>query len=141
VSFCLCVSRGAKPALSSVRKDRCHAKSKFGEAARTTVNNSPFSRNAYGVLVLLFVPHAAAFAKGAGDDALPERLVALLPRRLEAASAAVALLSENGAQKHLTDALGIAASPAAIDALGRLAHDTALSEKLRVDAIIAFVQM
>jgi len=83
----------------------------------------------------------AAFAKDAGDTALPDRLVALFRRRPAAASAAVALLSKNGAQRRLTDALGIACSGAAIAALSTLAHDTSLSENLRVDAIIAFVQM
>lgn len=83
----------------------------------------------------------AVFAKDADDTTLPDRLGALFRRRPEAASVAVALLSKNGAQKRLTNALGIAGSPAAITALGTLAHDTSLPEDLRVDAIIAFVQM
>jgi HEAT repeat protein len=84
---------------------------------------------------------AAAFAKGAVDTALPGRLPALFRRRPEAASVAVALLSKNGAQKRLTNALGIAGSPTAIAALATVARDSALNENLRVDAITAFVQM
>ena len=82
-----------------------------------------------------------AFAKGAVDTALPDRLAALFRRRPEAASVAVALLSKNGAQKRLTNALGVADSPAAVAALASLARDPALAEDLRVDAITAFVQM
>ena len=83
----------------------------------------------------------AAFAKDTNDSAVADRLVALFRRRPEAASVAVALLSQKGAQRRLTDALGIAGSPSAVTALGNLARDTGLPEDLRVDAIIAFVQM
>jgi hypothetical protein len=83
----------------------------------------------------------AAFAKDANDSALAHRLVALFRRRPEAPSVAVALLSRKGAQRRLTDALGVAGSPPAIAALGNLAHDAGLPEDLRVDAIIALVQM
>ncbi len=82
-----------------------------------------------------------AFAKGTVDTALPDRLAALFRRRPKAASVAVALLSKNGPQKRLTDALGGAGTPAAIAALATLARDPALAENLRVDAITAFVQM
>jgi hypothetical protein len=82
-----------------------------------------------------------AFAKGAVDTALPDRLAALFRRRPEAASIAVALLSKNGPQKRLTNALGVAGSPAAVAALANLASGPALAENLRVDAVTAFVQM
>jgi hypothetical protein len=84
---------------------------------------------------------AAAFAKGAVDTALSDRLTALFRRRPEAASIAVAMLSKNGAQRRLTNALAVADSPVAITALATLARDPALAENLRVDAIDAFVQM
>jgi len=84
---------------------------------------------------------AAAFERDPVDTSLPDRLAALFRRRPEAASAAVALLSKNGAQQRLTNALGVAASPAALTALATLARNPALTEKLRVDAITAFVQM
>ena len=82
-----------------------------------------------------------AFAKGTVDTALPDRLAALFRRRPEAASVAAALLSKNGAQKRLTNALGVAGSSAAIAALAGLAGNPALAENLRVDAVTAFVQM
>ncbi len=41
----------------------------------------------------------------------------------------------------MTDALGAAGSLSAVAALNDLAHNTALDEKLRIDAILAFVQM
>jgi hypothetical protein len=83
----------------------------------------------------------AAFAEGAVATALPDRLAALFRRRPEAASVAVALLSKNGAQKRLTNALGVVGSPAAVAALAILARDPALAENLRVDALTTFVQM
>jgi hypothetical protein len=83
----------------------------------------------------------AALAKDSADTTLPDRLAALFRRRPEAASAAVALLSTNGKQRRITNALGIAGSPSAIAALGALACNDALAENLRVDAIIGFVQM
>jgi hypothetical protein len=84
----------------------------------------------------------AAFAKGKEDDvALADRLAALFRQRPEASSSAVALLVKNGAQKRVTNALGIAGSPAAIAALTTLARNASLAEELRVDAITAFIQM
>jgi hypothetical protein len=84
---------------------------------------------------------AEAFAKQSADTDLSARLAALFRRHPEAASAAVALLAKNGAQKRLTDALADAGSPAALAALATIARNSSLDESLRVDAIIAFVQM
>jgi len=83
----------------------------------------------------------AAFAKDTDDSSLPGRLIALFRRRPDAASAAVALLTKNGAQRRLTNALGSAGSLAAIAALRRLSDDSTLPDDLRADAVIAFVQM
>ncbi|MGA7342664.1 MAG: HEAT repeat domain-containing protein [Terracidiphilus sp.] len=84
---------------------------------------------------------AAAFAKDAGSAASPDRLAALFRCRPEAASAAVDLLVKEGATRKVTNALGAAGSLSAVSALNDLAHNAALDEKLRVDAIVAFVQM
>jgi HEAT repeat protein len=83
----------------------------------------------------------AAFAKSLASDAQPDRLAALFRRRPEAADAAAALLIKNGPQKIVTNALGAAGSLSAVAALSGLAQNTALSQDLRVDAIVAFVQM
>jgi hypothetical protein len=83
---------------------------------------------------------ASAFAKGA-PTAPVDRLTALFRRRPDAPSAAVAILKKEGPRRSVTNALGAAGSPSAIAALNTLAHNSALSENLRVDAIIAFVQM
>jgi HEAT repeats len=82
-----------------------------------------------------------AFAKQSADPDLSARLAALFRRRPEAASAAVALLIKNGAQKRLTDAMADAGSPAAIAALATIARNSSLDESLRVDAVVACVQM
>ena len=84
---------------------------------------------------------ASVFDNRADETILPDRLAALFRRRPEAASAAVELLSKKGAQRRLTNALGVAGSPAAVTALATLARDPALPENVRVDAILAFVQM
>lgn len=84
---------------------------------------------------------SAALANDSADTALPDRLAALFRRRPKSASAAVALLSKNGTQRRITNALGVAGSPSAIAALTTLAHNAALAENLRVDAIVGFVQM
>ena len=83
----------------------------------------------------------AAFVKDANDSTLSDRLVALFRRRPEATAAAVALLSGKGAQKRVTDALAIAGSPSSVSALGKLARNAALPSNVRVDAVVAFVQM
>lgn len=83
---------------------------------------------------------ASAFAKGAATAPV-DRLTALFRRRPDAPSAAVAILEKDGPRRSVTNALGAAGSPSAIATLNSLAHDSALSENLRVDAIIAFVQM
>jgi hypothetical protein len=84
---------------------------------------------------------ADAFALGKADAALADRLAAMFRRRPEAAMAAVATLTKDGAQPRLTNALGSAGSPAAIEALASVARNADLAENLRVDAINAFVQM
>jgi len=83
----------------------------------------------------------AAFAKTPGAAAQADRLTALFRSRPGTASDAAALLVKNGPRKTVTNALGAAGSPSAVAALGKLAHDAALPQDLRVDAILAFVQM
>jgi HEAT repeat protein len=83
---------------------------------------------------------AEAFAKSA-DDAPADRLTALFRRRPEAASAAIAMLMKQGAKRRVTNALGAAGTPSAVKALNGLAQNLAIAETLRVDAIVAFVQM
>lgn len=84
---------------------------------------------------------AAAFANNANREASPDRLTALFRSRPEAASAAVELLVKDGAKRTVTNALGAAGSLSAVAALSELAHNSNLEEKLRVDAIVAFVEM
>lgn len=83
----------------------------------------------------------AAFAEAPGAAGQPDRLTALFRLRPEAASEAAARLIQNGARKTVTNALGAAGSASAVAALRELAHNPALAEDLRVDAIVAFVQM
>jgi len=83
----------------------------------------------------------AAFAKDSAHAAQPDRLVALFRRRPEAVSAAVDLLIEKGPRRSVTNALGAAGSPAAIAVLSGIAHNKSLPQELRVDAVVAFVQM
>ena len=78
---------------------------------------------------------------GGTDAAAGERLAALFRERPAAVSSAVALLRKNGPRTAITDALGAAASPEAVAALGGLARDASLDRKLRIDAITAFVQV
>jgi phage gp36-like protein len=82
----------------------------------------------------------AAFANEGGDAALPDRLTALFRQRPEAATDAVSLLLKDGQRRSVTNALGASGSPSAVAALDGLAHNTALAEGLRVDAILGFVQ-
>jgi len=85
---------------------------------------------------------ASASANGdSGSAASSGRLAALFRSRPEAASAAVDLLVKAGAMRSVTNALGAAGSLSAVSALNDLVHNPALDEKLRVDAILAFVQM
>jgi hypothetical protein len=74
-----------------------------------------------------------------GDQVLSDRLAALFRRRPEAAAAALELLQTGGAQRRVTDALGAAGSPPAIDALGRVARDQKMSSALRRDALRALI--
>jgi hypothetical protein len=83
----------------------------------------------------------SAFAKEPGSAAQPDRLAALFRRRPEAADVAAALLIKNGPQKIVTNAFGAAGSLSAVAALSGLAQNASLPEDLRVDAILAFVQM
>jgi len=82
----------------------------------------------------------AAFAKN-GDTASMDRLIALFRQRPEATSTAVNMLKNEGSLRSVINALGAAGSPSAVGALNALAHDTAATENLRVDAICSFVQM
>ena len=84
---------------------------------------------------------AAAFTKDGSAAASPDRLTALFRRRPEAASSAAALLLSKGRQHTITNALGAAASPSAVNALAGVAHNRLVPQDLRVDAIVAFVQM
>lgn len=81
-----------------------------------------------------------AFAKDARDSAM-DRLTALFRRRPEAASAAVDLVVKDGPRRSVINALGAAGSLSAVSALNDLAYNRALPENLRVDAILAFLQM
>jgi len=81
----------------------------------------------------------AAIAKGDEDPRLPDRLAALFRRRSEAAPAAAALLRQSGPQKRITNALGSAGSPSAIQALGGIARDPSVPAAVRVDALNALV--
>ena len=83
----------------------------------------------------------AAFAKNPGSAASPDRLTALFRSRPDAASSAVALLRKNGPNKTVTNALGAAGSLSSSAALAELAHDATLPQQLRVDALLAFVQL
>lgn len=82
----------------------------------------------------------AGFAKNAGA-AENDRLTALFRQRPEAAAAAAAMLTKNGPIRSVTNALGAAGSLSAVVALDGLAHNAALPGNLRVDALVAFVQM
>ncbi len=84
---------------------------------------------------------AEALAKQTADTDLSARLAALFRRRPEAASAAVALLAKNGPQQRVTNALADAGSSTALAALATIARNSSFDQSLRVDAIIAFVQM
>jgi len=84
---------------------------------------------------------AAAFTKDGSAAASPDRLTALFRRRPEAASAAAALIVSNGRQRVVTNALGAAGTLSATNALGGIARNRLLLEELRVDAVVAFVQM
>ncbi len=89
---------------------------------------------------------SAAFKNGTGDVQLCDRLTALFRRRPEAVAAALELLTRNGAQKQITNALGAAgsgpsASGDAIAALAILARNPDLPETLRVDALMALMQI
>jgi hypothetical protein len=84
---------------------------------------------------------AAAFTKDGSVAASPDRLTALFRRRPEAASAAAALLVSRGRQRIVTNALGAAGTLSATNALAGIARNMSLTDELRVDAVIAFVQM
>ena len=83
----------------------------------------------------------AAFARNPGTVASPDRLTALFRSRPEAASAAVTRLIKNGPNKSVTNALGAAGSLSAAASLSQLAHNASLPQDLRVDALLAFVQL
>lgn len=83
---------------------------------------------------------AAAFSKNS-DAASADRLTALFRQRPEAASAAIARLMKEGPKRSVTNAMGASSSHSAVTALDGLAHNAAAEEDLRVDAILAFVEM
>jgi hypothetical protein len=83
----------------------------------------------------------AAFSKNPGTIASPDRLTALFRSRPDAAATAVALLIKNGPSKTVTNALGAAGSLSASASLSELAHNASLPQDLRVDALLAFVQL
>ena len=83
----------------------------------------------------------AAFAKNPGSAASPDRLTALFRSRPDAASSAVALLVKNGPNKTVTNALGAAGALSSTAALTELAHNATLPQELRVDALLALVQL
>jgi hypothetical protein len=82
----------------------------------------------------------AAMAKDT-DPMLPDRLAALFRRRPQAVTGARALLRKGAPQKGITDALGFAGSPEAIETLGSLARDRAMPTAVRVDALSALIQV
>ena len=82
-----------------------------------------------------------AFTNDPGKTVQPDRLTALFRSRPDAAPEAEILLIKNGPRKTVTNALGAAGSPSAVAVLSELAHNTTLTQDLRVDAILAFVQM
>ena len=84
---------------------------------------------------------ASAFSKDAASAVPADRLTALFRSRPEAAQAAVDLLIRNGAHKTVTNGLGAASTLSTVAALSNLAHNEKLAEDLRVDALLAFVQM
>lgn len=84
---------------------------------------------------------SAAFSKDSTDSALSDRLGALFRRRPEAAQDAIGLLYKDGAQKRITNALGVAGTLDSVSALATLARNQSAPDNLRVDALIAFVQM
>lgn len=81
----------------------------------------------------------AAVAKSNDDQELSQRLAALFRRRPESIPAALDLLRKNGEQKRITDALGAAHTPAAIEALSSLALGRTTQSPVRVDALTALV--
>jgi len=81
----------------------------------------------------------SATAKKNDDQDLSQRLVAMFRRRPESIPAALAILRKQGKQNRVTDALGAAHMPAAIEALGALARDQASPTPLRIGAISALV--
>ena len=82
-----------------------------------------------------------AFVSDSGKPVQPDRLTALFRSRPDAAPEAETLLIKNGPRKTVTNALGASGSPSAVTVLSELAHNTTLPQELRVDAILAFVQM
>jgi HEAT repeat protein len=80
-----------------------------------------------------------AAVSNSSDRMLPTRLAALFRRRPEAVRQASAMLRKDGPHRRITDALGKAGSPEAIEALGALARDHAATRSLRIDALTALV--
>jgi hypothetical protein len=75
------------------------------------------------------------------DGLMQDRLAALFRQRPDAASAALAMLRKSGPDSRITDALGFAGSPAAVQTLAAIARDRNLPSALRIDALTAFALM
>ena len=77
--------------------------------------------------------------KSGEDQAIGDRLAALFRQRVEAVAAAVEFVRRNGPIKKITDALGVAATPGAVDGLGVIARDRTSPRPLRIDALTALM--
>ena len=84
---------------------------------------------------------SAAARPTQADALLPRRLEALFRRQPAAVTPALALIRQHGGQRLVSDALGAAGTPPAVDALLSLASDRAVSPPVRVDALIALYQL
>jgi hypothetical protein len=81
----------------------------------------------------------AATSKASEDRNVAERLAAMFRRRPRVIPEAITLLRKSGPQKRITDALGSAHTPAAVEALGSLAGSVEAATPVRIDALTALV--
>ncbi len=82
-----------------------------------------------------------AFAEKTRSSVQPDRLTALFRSRAEAAPEAERLLIKQGSRRVVTNALGAAGTSSAVTVLGEVARNANLPQELRVDALVALVQM
>jgi HEAT repeat protein len=75
------------------------------------------------------------------DHALPGRLAALFRQRPDAINEAVGLLGQPGSAGLVIDALGSAGTSAAVQTLGRVAHEAKYPADLRVRALSALMRV